>query len=236
MSKTAEPSQGLSSAGDITRIALLALLSRQAMHGYEVRRTMERYEMHRWADIRYSSIYAGLRQLTKEGLLTAAGTERAGNRPPRTVYHITMRGRDELHRLIRRTWMEPAFSAQPVDVALSFFTLLPMPELIALATARLDALDAYLAQFDTVRRAKAGEEIAPDADRYPKREDLPPYIHAMVTDIFAHHRLLLVAEREWTTHVLARMRSGVYDHPDSVERTDEDPGQSAAVSATARDE
>jgi len=194
--------EGTPPSGAMTRIALLALLTQRPMHGYEVRQVIEQYGMHQWANIQYSSIYGGLQQLTKEGLLAEAGTAREGNRPPRTQYRITPQGVDELHALLRQTWAHPVFPPDATNMALSFFMLLPPADLQALLGQRLAMLDERLARLD------AREQWADNVSGQWK----PPAVRAMVADIFAHQRYLLRAERGWAAHVLVRMQNGKYDH------------------------
>lgn len=182
-------------SGAITRLSLLALLSFKPMHGYELRREIEDRRMDRWADVRYGSIYAGLKQLAKEELLEETGTEQEGKLPPRTLYRTTEAGKEQMLELLRQAWVEPQFSAKAVDVALSFFMFLSREEITRLLEERLERLDGALADLDTAQEGP----INPD-----------PGVQAMVYDIFDHNRRLLVTEREWAEHVLSRVRDGVY--------------------------
>lgn len=184
-------------------MTLLAFLWFRPMHGYEIRRHIEEQKRDRWADIQYGSIYQGLRQLAKEGLVEEAGTEREGNRPPRTVYRITEVGREELLRSLRQMWAEPTFSARPMDVALSFVWLLPFEEVERLLEERLGRLDEISRELDEAQE----QAVSPD-----------PGIGAMVSDLFDHSRRLLAVEREWTENVLSRLRDGAYEIREETRR------------------
>ena len=151
--------------------------------------------MERWADIQYGSIYAGLQQLTREGLLREVTTEQTGHRPVRTLYQSTAARKEKLLRLLRQIWAYPTLSAQPLDVALSFSWLLPAEELVRLLETRLSALDAILADLE-LTQAQAGH---PD-----------PGMQAMIADLFEHNRRLLAVERVWTDHLLHRLQNGAY--------------------------
>lgn len=174
---------------------MLALLAFKPMHGYQLRRIIELRGMDRWANIRYGSIYAGLRQLTKEGLLEEAGSERDGNRPPRTIYQTTQAGKEEMLRLLRQAWVEPAYAARPVDVALSFVWMLPQDEIVGLLEERLAKLEAG------ARELEASWEQVPEWSSG---------VGTMISDLFDHNRRLLAAETEWTRQVLERARKGEY--------------------------
>jgi DNA-binding PadR family transcriptional regulator len=190
------------SSGITTRLTLLAMLSGRPKHGYDLRKELEERQMERWADLQYGSIYASLRQLTKEGLLQEVATERTGNRPARTLYQSTPAGKEELLHLLRRIWAQPTLSAQPLDVALSFYWLLPSEELVRLLENRLSALDAIVLDLE-MTQAQAGH---PD-----------PGVQAMIADLFEHNRRLLALERAWTEHLLHRLSSGAYRLTTGVE-------------------
>ncbi len=174
-------SEALSPTGVMSRIMLLGLLAWQPMHGYELRQVIERRRMERWSDVRYGSIYAGLRRLVAEGLVEEAGVTRQGGRPPRTVYRITQAGRRELDGLLRRAFSALFKPSRPVDAALGFAWLLPADELAALLAKRIEALDALVA------------ELAADEARIVAAVGELP---ATVVDLFEHSRRLAAAERD----------------------------------------
>lgn len=195
---TTQHDLSIPSSGIITRIALLAMLSLRPMHGYEVRQTMEARHMHRWANIQYGSIYRGLHQLSREGLLEEEGAEREGNRPPRTIYKVTAKGQEELLKLLREAWTQPHPHASPVDIALSLFMFLSQDELVQLIEKRLQTLD------------EIAEMMGTGQANFLAMQERPEGIKAMVQDLFLHRTSILEAERQWTQHILERAKSGVY--------------------------
>ena len=174
------------------------------MHGYELRRQIELRTMDQWADVTYGSIYPALRRLEKEGMVEEVARDRAGNLPTRTTYRITGAGREELKQLLRVAWTIPQLTAQAVDVALSFSTLLTAEEITELLELRVQALDAITAQMDVgqhFKRLAVGHLSAVDA---------------IVADVFDHNRRMIAAERAWATHVLDRVRAGAYVRPPAL--------------------
>lgn len=174
------------------------------MHGYELRRQIELRTMDRWADVTYGSIYPALRRLAEEGMVEEVGRDRAGNLPTRTTYRITDAGREELMQQLRIAWTIPQLTAQAVDVALSFSTLLQPAEITELLELRVQALDAITAQMDIgqhLKRQAVGHLSALDA---------------IVADVFDHNRRMIAAERAWATHVLDRVRAGAYVGPSAL--------------------
>lgn len=184
----------ISANGEMTRVVLLGVLRNGPLHGYAIKRTLGEWHMDFWADVKPGSIYAGLKRLVAEGLVAEAGTSREGNRPVRTTYRITSAGRDELRRLLRAFWTPPVRVARPVDLALQFVQELSPDEIEPLLRERLQALENQIAIFRG--------EFRPTFD--------DPARQARVDDLYEHELRLLVAEREWCEHVLARVRAGAY--------------------------
>jgi PadR family transcriptional regulator AphA len=113
---------------------LLGLLMAQPRHGYELYREFSR-ELGRVWRIGLSQLYAQLRQLEAEGLLTAQAESQA-TRPSRKIYHLTPAGQeaflDWVHqpsRHIRHIRLE--FLAR-----LYFFRRLALPGLEKLVAAQ----------------------------------------------------------------------------------------------------
>jgi DNA-binding PadR family transcriptional regulator len=192
-----------SNSGLTTRIALLAMLAVRPMHGYEVRQMLEKRRMHLWANIQYGSIYRGLQQLSREGLVGESGEERAGKRPTRTIYHITDAGRESLKTLLRQAWREPEMAANSVDLALSLHLILPKEEVLELIDARQQVL-SDMAQSVTTMRSEVEGHL----------HQQPAAIRNRVSDLFYHRQLLIETEQTWTDYIRKRMENGAYDLSD----------------------
>lgn len=155
--------------------------------------------MDRWADVRFGSIYAGLRKLRDEGFLEEAGHEQEGRGPPRTLYRITPEGRRERDRLLRDLLARPRLSADPVDAALSFFFLLPEEDLGGLLAERLQDLRDRLDRLAEARR---------ESDRAAAAA--APATRAVIDALFEHSRMRLGAELDWSEKVRERILEGLY--------------------------
>lgn len=205
----------LPASGELTRMILLGFVSMNPMHGYGIRKALERREMDRWADVRHGSIYSGLSRLEDEGLVEVARSERTGGRPRRTLYRATAEGREELTRLLRKHLARPQLAGQAVDVALAGHLFLGREELAALLERRLERL----------------REALQELGRAEERTGSPvPGVDAMIRDLFHHNRRRLECERDWTRRVLRRIREGRYDvAPEALARwgVDPPPGEDA---------
>ncbi len=165
-----------------TRLLILGvILLRQPIHGYDVRRELETWRAEQWANVAYGSIYFALNKLADEGLIEAAGTDRAGNRPVRTSYTITETGRREFHRLLHEAWWEPKPLIDPFQVALTFMNQLPRDELLAALRYRAARLQAAI-------------EALSATDNWPvESEHVPRHIQENLRLSTAHMR----AEHGW---------------------------------------
>jgi DNA-binding PadR family transcriptional regulator len=107
-----------------TRLVILGLLRVQPLHGYEIKHIIEEH-MGDWISIAFGSIYFALGKLSEEGLIEMVATEKAGNRPSRSVYQITEAGRAEFLGILREVWREPERQYFSIDVGLVFMNALP---------------------------------------------------------------------------------------------------------------
>jgi DNA-binding PadR family transcriptional regulator len=183
------------------------LLSMGPAHGYELRTRLENANMHNWADVQLNSIYASLKQLTRDGLIELVETTREGNRPPRDVYRVTTAGRAALLDLLREAWAQPHTPARPLDMALQFAFLMPSEEMRELLARRIEILEARREDLDVVD---------------PTVQSPLPWLDAIVRDLFEHTRRVVQFEIEWARHLDRRIASGVYDPS-----ADPDPGRSS---------
>ena len=102
-----------------TRVVILGLLPRKPLHGYEIKQIIESH-MGDWTSIAFGSIYFALDKLSDEGLVERASVEQHGNRPSRSIFRITGKGREEFLRLLRKTWNEVERSYFDLDIGLFF--------------------------------------------------------------------------------------------------------------------
>lgn len=191
-------------AGDVTKLAVLGLLSTGANHGYGLRSILEGWEAHRWLDLKYSSIYAALHRFADLGLVEVVG-EDSERGPTRRTYRLTKTGRDELRSLTRRVWVEVPKWSLPIDLAVMYLTfdwigagILDRSEVETMLTERVATLEASIA---TVTRAK---------DRMLEVSDLEP-LRALQGAHFDHGIQLLDAELAWTKATLAALHAGHFD-------------------------
>ena len=98
------------------RHALLALLSKEPAHGYELKQAIESELGELWPPVNVGQIYKTLGRLEADGLVRSSAVAQA-SRPDKKVFELTAAGRDEL-----TAWVDQPSPA--VRVKEEFFTKL----------------------------------------------------------------------------------------------------------------
>ena len=110
-----------------TRYSILVMLSIQPMSGYDIKQYTEEVLSNFWSES-YGQIYTNLKTLIKEGLATATVVQ-DDNKPAKTVYEITDKGKSEL-----KSWLaEPVSTQVPRDeLSLKLFVAPLIPPEVSL--------------------------------------------------------------------------------------------------------
>jgi len=123
------------------RHALMALLSEEPAHGYELKQAVEAEFGQLWPPVNVGQVYKTLGRLEADGLVRSVNVAQA-SRPDKRVFELTPRGRDEL-----RAWIDAP--APAVRVKDEFFTKLVL-------AARAKLADP-VALIDLQRKAHRGQ-------------------------------------------------------------------------------
>jgi len=175
----------------VTRLVLLGVLSWQPMHGYEIKHIIEEH-MGDWTDIKFGSIYFALARLAEEGAIAIAEELRSGNRPSRTVYTITDKGRAEYQSLLRALWSQPQETYHPLDIGLFFVDSLPPEEVVGYIQQQIELIQAKLAYLK-------GHKADHEQDVHVPRQALLIMDHAITQ---------LEAELRWLDQVQTYIQHG----------------------------
>jgi DNA-binding PadR family transcriptional regulator len=169
---------------------VLGMLARNGpMHGHQIRRAAEVDRTELWSDVKVGALYGVLHRMAAEGVVEVVRTEQAGNRPARTVYAITARGRDEFRALRDAALREARVRPDPFDLALQYVPDMPVAEAEAAIAERCRGIDADLAAWRDLK----GEAL--------------PYISPLEAMTFDHILMRLEAERAWHADLLGRLPS-----------------------------
>jgi len=143
----------------LTRLLILWLLSERSHHGYSIKKILADPTLSIWFPIDYASIYSMLRSLVKEGNARKVVTEKAGNRPKRTVFEITPQGRKRYADLLRDAWKNPVSPTDNIQIALGASGDLPEQEVVELSNQRLNALKIRLKKLNNSRTSAPDEAM-----------------------------------------------------------------------------
>lgn len=127
------------------KLFVLGVLSHKDAHGYEIRELGKEWGLEYWSSISYSSIYHALEKLKEENSIDELTLEQEGNRPTRTVYRITEKGRNQFITLLHDTCTDIIDDKNPINIALAFITELEPDKRIEFLSNRKKNLEILLA-------------------------------------------------------------------------------------------
>lgn len=129
----------------VAKIAVLGILSysKEPLHGYQIKKRLEEWEVAEYAPISYGSIYYNLEKMEQEGLVKGK-TIKNSKRPERKLYVITEKGRKKLLRLLKKNYFEIKRIYDPFDIALSFMPLLQKEEVLRALEKRIDLCEEHI--------------------------------------------------------------------------------------------
>ena len=144
------------------RYAILGFLSMRPMSGYDIKRQFNESVRHFWSADQ-AAIYRTLADLETNALVAHERVEQQ-TRPDRKVYHITQEGITSFD-----AWLTlpapPVVRREPLLLKLFFASRMSPGDVAGLLQAELSAVDAELAEFQTVVEfIEADMRVARDAE------------------------------------------------------------------------
>ena len=173
-----------------TRLAILSLLRHGPLHGYEIKKTLERECIDMWSAIPLATLYNELNKMAREGLIKKAGIQVESGRA-RSVFEITGRGRSAFIEMVREAWLLNQPVPIPLFLAVAALDVLPQDELIELIQRRIRIVEKQCG-------------IVEPQDGNGHVRDGPFMGVRAVTDRFRSH---LQAELGWLRELLRRVAS-----------------------------
>jgi DNA-binding PadR family transcriptional regulator len=138
------------------RLLILGVLHRGDFHPYEIKRRLEAAMVECYIDVDVGTLYYAVRQLEKEGLISAVAHERVARGGMRTIYRATPAGRTEFREGLHRQFEVEGPVSQTVYGALLFLHLADLAVVEAALRRRIDRLDDLIDKLRPIR-----EELAP---------------------------------------------------------------------------
>lgn len=110
-----------------TRYAILGVLSIAPGSGYDIKKNCDKGIAYFWNE-NFGHIYPVLKKMEKDGVIEKSVEQNEG-RPPRNVFHITQKGRDELISWLMSP-IEPAPQRLELLLKLTFAKIAPADNII----------------------------------------------------------------------------------------------------------
>jgi DNA-binding PadR family transcriptional regulator len=148
----------------------------------------------RLVKVRPGSLYHSVDRLTATGLAEATGTDRDGNRPERTTYRVTERGRQALRQRLGLMLSRPAEEYPEFPLALSQAHNLDRSDAAPLLEERVSAMRSTLSSLDEAGTDLVGRDV-------PERFWID----------LDYQRAVLRAELAWLERLLDRLTAGQLD-------------------------
>jgi len=174
-----------------TRLVLLGLLQNKPLYGYELKQIIEEH-MGDWTNIAFGSIYFALGKLSEEGFVKKISEQKVGNRPSRSIYQITDKGKNEFLSLLREIWQKFERKYYPLDIALAFSKALPVDEIKGYINKRIEVFEGILQHLEEHKN----EQL--------QRKEVPRLAEA----VFSHSRYHYIAELNWLKSLLEDLEKG----------------------------
>jgi DNA-binding PadR family transcriptional regulator len=118
-----------------TRYAILGVLSVGPASGYDIKKSCDKGIAYFWNE-NFGHIYPVLKQMEKDGLIEKSIEYNEG-RPPKNVFHITQKGRDEL-----TSWLMSPIEPSPQRLEL----------LLKLTFAKLAPVDSMIQELERIKK------------------------------------------------------------------------------------
>jgi DNA-binding PadR family transcriptional regulator len=170
-------------------LAVLGLLMEQPRHGYQIEQVIQERNMRDWTEIGFSSIYAILARLQKQGYLQASLKVPQGRGPARKVYRITRSGRAAWKGATLEALSLPSEGGLPFLLGLVGLPAIPAQEAIAALRGYRDRLVERNGRV-AARKSEAG-----------------PNLPLFLEGIFDYSLALAGAEIEWVEGFIERLEA-----------------------------
>lgn len=146
---------------NLLALAVLSYLTQRPMHPYELSRTLRTNGDDRSIKFNHGSLYMVVGQLERAGFIAAQETTREGQRPERTMYALTDRGRSEHSAWMRDLVAEPQHEYPSFVAALSLIGALAPDEVVGLLRTRLTRLRDEQAEISAMIEQTVGNGVHP---------------------------------------------------------------------------
>jgi DNA-binding PadR family transcriptional regulator len=134
------------------KLLILGVLHRANFHPYEIKRRLENAMVECYTNVDVGTLYYAIRQIEKEGLISAVSRQVVARGGMRTIYKITAKGKTEFRELLHRQFEEEGPVSQTLYGALLFLHLCDPAIVQDLIRDRIARLDELIAKLGPIRK------------------------------------------------------------------------------------
>lgn len=171
-------------------LLILGVLHRGNFHPYEIKRRLAKAMVECYTDVDVGTLYYAIRQLAKDGHISAVARERVARGGMRTVYEVTAKGRRRFQDLLRERLEADGSVADTLYSAMLFLHLCDLPTIARLVRDKI---------------ARQGEAIRKIA---VVRKQLGPLLSTGGLRLLEHLDEQRRLDRRWLQRVLADITKG----------------------------
>jgi len=131
---------------------ILGVLHRGDFHPYEIKRRMTQAMIECFTDVDVGTLYYAVRQLAESGLLTAVAHQRVARGGMRTVYRITVRGRERFRELLHTQFAAAGDLRATLYGPMLFLHLADLKLVAEALRTQIERQNARLAELRQLRR------------------------------------------------------------------------------------
>ncbi|MCS7458950.1 PadR family transcriptional regulator [Paenibacillus doosanensis] len=129
------------------KLVILGLLMEGDSHPYEIRQMMKVRELHHYIKIQDGSLYYAIDQLRKDECIEAVEVVKDSNRPDKTIYRITGKGKELFQELLLCQLEERKQIYDPMATALVFAQYGDQDEIYAILAKKVEEQQTKVQQM-----------------------------------------------------------------------------------------
>ena len=133
-------------------LLILGVLHRGNFHPYEIRRRLKNAMVECYTDVDVGTLYYAIRQLAKNGLVTAVQRERVKRGGVRTVYEISAAGRRRFQQLLNEQFARGGSVAETLYGAMLFLHLADSHRIAELLRIRISREEQRIREIEEIRK------------------------------------------------------------------------------------
>ena len=135
-----------------SELYILGVLHRGDFHPYEIKRRLTQAMIECFTDVDTGTLYYAVRQLAKEGMVSAVAQQRVARGGMRTVYRITQRGKQRFQELLHQQFAEGGGTAESLYGPMLFLHLADLNIVTGALRTRLGKVNERLSEIRSLRK------------------------------------------------------------------------------------